>query len=676
MRRSSILSLLVALPAVVSAQSGATRPIVSGVNWHPAPATLTAQCDSSLARMRTRVAAAVSVPPQQRTIDNLKAIEGAVTSLGREVYPLTFLYYVAPDSALRAASVDCDQKVTNFWVEFSSNPDVYATAKSLADKNAGASADDRRLIALYVEFSKQSGGALDSTTRRHTTALFKRLYDLQRDFSIATSSDSTTILVTPAGIAGFPPQLVATLKRTPDSSYILPVNSATSALVMRSATNSDTRERYARAEARIGGPANVSRLSLALVLRDSIAHLMGVPNWATYQLQTKTAKTPARVLAFLNEIGTNLLPKARAEHAERAALKKASGDATPYRPWDYSFYGTLLRKQKYNIDEQEVREYFPVDRVVSGVLDIYSRLLGVRFAEIVPADAWAPGVREFAVSDSASGQTLGLIYLDLFPRPNKYNHFANWGLRSRIAKPDGTTDKTISVIVGNWPTPEPGKQALLSHGNVITFFHEFGHMMAGTLATSTYATNLSLRQDFVEAPSQMLENWMWQPEVLSLVSRNVKTGQPLPKSLIDRMIAAKHLSDGISGTAQVFYSMYDMTLAASPPTIDVSETWRTLFPKLTGSEAVPDGIPEANFGHLMGGYDAGYYGYLWSRVYAQDLFTRFEKEGILSPKTGAAYRRLILEPGGLREPDELLQAFLGRPLDYEAFYRDMGIQKR
>lgn len=403
---------------------------------------------------------------------------------------------------------------------------------------------------------------------------------------------------------------------------------------------------------------------------------MGVPNWATYQLQTKTAKTPARVLSFLNEIGTNLLPKARAEHAERAALKKASGDATPYRPWDYSFYGTLLRKQKYNIDEQEVREYFPVDRVVAGVLDIYSRLLGVRFAEMVPADAWAPGVREFAVSDSASGQTLGLIYLDLFPRPNKYNHFANWGLRSRIAKPGGTTDKTISVIVGNWPTPEPGKQALLSHGNVITFFHEFGHMMAGTLATSPYATNLSLRQDFVEAPSQMLENWMWQPEVLSLVSRNVKTGQPLPKSLIDRMIAAKHLSDGISGTAQVFYSMYDMTLAASPPTIDVSETWRTLFPKLTGSEAVPDGIPEANFGHLMGGYDAGYYGYLWSRVYAQDLFTRFEKEGILSPKTGAAYRRLILEPGGLREPDELLQAFLGRPLDYEAFYRDMGIQKR
>jgi thimet oligopeptidase len=173
----------------------------------------------------------------------------------------------------------------------------------------------------------------------------------------------------------------------------------------------------------------------------------------------------------------------------------------------------------------------------------------------------------------------------------------------------------------------------------------------------------------------MLENWMWRPEVLALVSRNVKTGQPLPKALIDRMIAAKHMSDGLNWTGQIFYALYDMTLASSPPSIDPTATWLELQPRVTANEPISYGYPEAAFGHLMSGYDAGYYGYLWSRVLAQDLFTRFNKEGLLSPSTGMAYRRTVLEPGGMREPDELLQDFLGRPLNYDAFYEDLGIKK-
>ena len=191
---------------------------------------------------------------------------------------------------------------------------------------------------------------------------------------------------------------------------------------------------------------------------------------------------------------------------------------------------------------------------------------------------------------------------------------------------------------------------------------------------SPYLTDLNLRQDFVEAPSQMLENWMWRPEILALVSRNVKTGQPLPKSLIDRMIAAKHMGDGLGGTGQIFYGLYDMTLATSPPSIDLTGTWNSLMSRVTVNEVVPAGYPESSFGHLMSGYDAGYYGYLWSKVLAQDLFTRFAKEGLLNPQTGMAYRRLVLEPGGLREPDEIIQDFLGRPLNYAAFYEEMGIK--
>ena len=664
------------VPSILSAQV-LRGPENAPPDWHPEPYKLTEQCDRALTRVRGQIAGALTTPLERRTFDyTLKPIELAVTNFAQEVYPLTFLYQVSPDSALRAASASCDQKVSSFYVEFSANPEIFATATALGIGNAGATPADRKLIALYRESGEHAGAGLDRETRRRTAALFKRLNDLQREFGIALGADTSTITVNSAGLAGLTPEFVATLKRTSSGDYSIPVNESTYSLVMRNASVSDTRERWLRAFVRVGGDANVVRLSKALAIRDSLARLMGVPNWATYQLQTKGAKTPDRVLKFLNDLDTTLLPKARAEFAERVELKKASGDATPYKPWDYQYYGAQLLKQKYSVDDKEVRQYFPVSHVIPAVMNIYSHLLGVRFIEYTKANAWAPDVRRFQVVDTATQKPLGTIFLDLYPRPNKYNHFAQWTLRSRISRADGSTDQMMGAIVGNWPTPAPGKPSLLSHGDVITFFHEFGHLMAATFAASPYLTNLNLRQDFVEAPSQMLENWMWRPEVLKLVSRNVATGKSLPADLIERMVAAKHMSDGLNGTTQVFYGLYDMTLATSPPTIDATALWYDLITKLTPGEAAPGGFPEGQFGHLMSGYDAGYYGYLWSKVYAQDLFTRFDREGLLDPKVGRAYRELVLEPGGLLEPDEILQNFLGRALSYDAFYTEMGITRQ
>jgi thimet oligopeptidase len=676
MRSSISLALLLCAPALAASQPAPNQQNAP-VNWHPTPTTLTAQCDATLTRARSGVAAALARPLAQRSFENsIKPVETAFVDFGQEVFPLTFLYNVAPDSGVRAASAACDSKVQSYLIELGANPEIYTTALAVQKAGGALTPADRKLVALYIEAGRHSGAGLDAATREHTTALFKRLNDLQRDFIIALGADTTSITVSPTGIAGFPQQFVATLKRNAAGDYIVPANEATYSLVMRNATSSATREKYYTTYQTIGGAANVQRLSTALILRDSLAHLMSVPNWATYQLQIKTARTPERVMSFLNELDANLLPKARAEHARMAALKLANGDSTAFRQWDVGYYSQMLRRQQYSVDEEKLRQYFPVDKVVAGVLGIYSHLFGLRFNEIKPSDAWAADVSEYQVTDTVSGKPLGVVYLDLFPRPNKFNHFADWSVRSRIARPDGTEDQTIGMIVGNWPTPEPGKPSLLSHGDVITFFHEFGHLVDGALARSPYLTDLNLRQDFVEAPSQMLENWMWQPEVLALVSRNVNSGEPLPKAVIDKMIAAKHMQDGIDGTAQLFYGLYDMTLATSSPNLDPTAIWMDLMPKVTGTAADGGGVPEASFGHLMSGYDAGYYGYLWSKVEAQDLFTRFEKEGFLNPTTGMAYRRLVLEPGGLREPDELLQDFLGRPMSYEAFYRDMGVQKK
>jgi thimet oligopeptidase len=455
----------------------------------------------------------------------------------------------------------------------------------------------------------------------------------------------------------------------------VPVDESTYGRFMGNASSGAARKRFLTAYGMRGGVKNVQRLQQAVAIRDQLANLLGYPSWAAYQLDAKMAKTPQRVEDLLNTVSTKLLPKANSEIAQLGSFKNAQGAAGPFERWDYTYYEDLFVKTKYNVDEDLVRQYFPIDHVIASVLGIYQKLLGVTFAQISPADAWAPGVLEYSITDTASGKPIGWFFLDLYPRPGKFEHFANFPLRPGRVLPDGSYQRPVSSIIGNWPVPSPGKPALLSHQDVITFFHEFGHLMHSTLSIAPYETlyGTGVRPDFVEAPSQMLENFMWQPSILKEVSSNVKTGAPLPDDLINKMIALKHVDDGYVWSSQAFYAQYDMTIHSSGPDINVDTTWFSLEKKMTPFAGIPGTHPEAGFGHLMGGYDAGYYGYLWSKVYAQDIFTRFQKEGLENPEVGMAYRKDILEPGATQEPDELVQNFLGRPMNPDAFYQDIGI---
>jgi thimet oligopeptidase len=582
------------------------------------------------------------------------------------------LLYISPDSAVRDASQACSQQLTNFYVDVSADADLYAANVAIRQSGKVTDVAGRKLLDLNIESGRHAGAGLDSQTRVRTTALFKRLYDQQRDFSIGIAGDKSTITISAAEAKGVSPQLLGTLKANVDGGYTIPVNEATVSAFMRTEPLSETRSRYQSAYFARGGAANVARLDTALAIRDSLARLFGFANWAEYNLDTHMVKEPARVVKFLDDIAIHLADSARSYTNRLAALKRASGDMSPFGTHDAAFYSAQLRRTQYDVDPEAVRQYFPVDHVMSAVFDIYSQMLGVTFSEMDAADAWAPGVREFVVSDTKTQKPLGWVYFDLYPRPNKYNHFAVFPMRSATYWPDGSVIRPVIAMIGNWPTPEPGKPSLLSHGDVDTFFHEFGHLMAGILVHVPYPTLVGLRQDFVEAPSQMLENWMWQPEVLARVSKNVTTGKPLPKDLIDRMIALRRLGEAQGNAQQAFYASYDMRLHMTRG-LETKATWDSLYKRIVPGPVLTGAYPAASFGHLMSGYDAGYYGYLWSKAYAQDLFTRFEKDGVLSPAAGMAYRTQILEPGGVREPDELLRMFLGRPLNYDAFYRDLGI---
>lgn len=661
------------VPSVIGAQ-GAPLPAATGLDFRPTAAGLLGGCRAAVAAARAEVAAIDASPEHARTFANtLGRAEQAGLVLADSAASYAFLYAVSPDSAVRDASQICSQQLANFGVDVGADPHIYAAAVALAKSGTLSDAAQRKVAELYVEQGRHAGAGLDSATRVRVTALFKRLNDVQRDFAVAIAADSTTIVISADEAKGLQPQILAALKPTDGGNYIVPVSEATIGPFLSTDASSAARARYFAAYFRRGGIGNVHRVDTALALRDTLATLFGFPNWAAYQLDTHMAKEPQRVTAFLDQIDTKLAPKAAEELGNLAAMKRQSGDNTPLTASDVGYYNAMLRRTKYKVDPEVVRQYFPVDQVVAGVFGIYQDLLGVKFDEITPADAWAPGVREFAVSDARTKKPLGWIFLDLFPRPNKYEHFATFPIRPAVYAPDGTVTRPVSAIIGNWPTAAPGKPALLSHNDVITFFHEFGHLMAATLVHVPYPVLGTLRQDFVEAPSQMLENWMWQPAVLARVSRNVTTGKPLPADLIQRMIALRQLGAGYQNSLQAFLAMYDMRLHTSPVPLDTKVTWDTVMTRMLPGIKFTGDYPVASFGHIMGGYDAGYYGYLWSKAYAQDLFTRFEKDGVMSRSAGMAYRHDILEPGGSREPDALLHSFLGRPLNYDAFYRNLGI---
>ncbi|MEA2664688.1 MAG: thimet oligopeptidase, partial [Candidatus Eremiobacteraeota bacterium] len=576
---------------------------------------------------------------------------------------------VSPDANVRAASLKCSTLESSVLSELSARPDLYRALAGAQASGTAKSPADAKLTQLWLTAAKRSGAGLPSAQRREFVALEQKLTDLQNRFQVNLGNDATTVAITAAQAAPLPPDFVAAaLKKSADGGYTVHVDESTIGPFMNNQTDPAARKAFYVAYQSRGGDANVQLLQSAIATRDRLAHLLGYQTWAAYVLADKMAGSPARVESFLARIDAAILPKARQERDELAQLKGA-----PLDQWDQGYYENQLRKSTYAVDQNEIKQYFPVPHVVESVFGIYQELLGVRFAR-VDVPVWQSQVQAYDVFDAATKRPLGRFYLDLYPRPGKYDHFANFPIVPRRVLPGGSVRLAESAIVGNWPQPAPGRPALLTHGDVETFFHEFGHNMAAMLADQPYQTLTSgFRQDFIEAPSQMLENWAWDPGILARVSRNVTTGRPLPDELIRKMIAARYVHYALLTTTQIQYATVDMKYHTTPPPVDATAVWKATVAQTTPNGFVEGTHPESAFGHLMGGYDAGYYGYLWSKVYAQDMFSRFQSQGLTNPAAGMAYRRDILAPARLQEPDQEVGAFLGRPMNPDAFYRELGI---
>lgn len=608
---------------------------------------------------------------------DLRAIEDALAGLEEGLVAQRLLVSVSEDGGVREASANCGQEMEELRLATVGNPRIHAIALNAARRASRPA--DAQLARAYIEAGNRAGANLPDQARAQVKDLLEQIGRLESEYQQSLAEDRTSIQITAAEGASLPPGLLATLEKNPDG-YVVPVHLGTWELFMKNAASADARRRFLLAFYDRGGGANSARVIEAVRLRAQIAQLSGFDSWAAYQLDTQMAKTSERALALVTEVGTKLLPKSREEIATLSALKAKSGDATPFAAWDYLYYQEQLERERFALDSEQVRQYFPVQHVIRAVMDLYQGILGVKFHPVAPAQAWAADVQQLRITDAKSDVTLGWAYLDLAPRPAKFLRPASFPLRAGRYLDDGTYRTPLSAIIGNGPAAAAGGPALFTHKDAVDFFHEFGHLMHTTLSRTRYASlyGARVRDDFVEAPSQMLENWMWNRQVLRRVSKHVDTGKALPDALIDRLLERKHAADGVFWTRQAFLAAYDLALhsGTDKQAPDPDALWFELMPRYTALPAPGGTHPAASFMPVMGGYDAGYYGYLWSRVYAQDMFTAFERDGLENPAVGARYRREILEPGATAEPEELLRNFLGRPLSYAAFYEDVGMKQR
>jgi thimet oligopeptidase len=351
-------------------------------------------------------------------------------------------------------------------------------------------------------------------------------------------------------------------------------------------------------------------------------------------------------------------------------------NATELKAWDIRYFENQVKKVDYALDEETVRDYLPKDTVMAGLFEIYSTLLGVNFEEVKDGHVWGPEVKLYAIRDRETHFVIGYFYTDFVPREGKYGHAAAFPLLLGRATSAGNYSTPVSAIVANFTPPANCRPSLLTHSELDTVFHEFGHIMHQTLTHAPYGflSGSAVAQDFVEAPSQMLENWVWDPSILKRVSGHYSDSkQKMPDDMIAKIVASRDFNRGYFYSRQLSLGLTDMALHTAQGPVDVTQTCQRIHKDVMGFDAVAGSHFCAGFGHLMGGYDAGYYGYLWSEVFAVDMFTAFEKDGLLSSKTGGRYRDTILEQGNMLDAVDLLTEFLGRAPNNSAFLKKLRI---
>jgi Zn-dependent oligopeptidase len=608
----------------------------------------------------------------------------------------TLLGYIAKDPIVRQGSNDCEASAKKFAIETFSRSDLYIRFQNFRNSEKGRKlqGEDKKLLDDYYTAFLQNGvDIVDPAKRQRISELSKQISDLEIEFNKNVRDDKRFVQLDQSELSGLPPDWIASLKKANNNKYIVTTEYPDYFPFMKNAKSQNARKRlYEQFNIR-GGKRNIEILEKTLQMRSELAQLMGFQSHAdkVFALDGRMATSVGQVRKFIDDLAAQLTPYLDTNLNDLRKLKCKETkckdwDEIEVHPWDVAYYLNQLERSVANVDPEVVKAYFPMDTVVRGTFQIYQTLLGLTFDKLANVNVWDESVEVYAVRDTVSKEVLGNFYLDMFPRDGKYGHAAVSGVFKPKYLGKGQYQKSLAVMMCNFPRPTAEMPSLLRHSEVETFFHEFGHVMADIVARTRYYSHgagsiynergTGLARDFVEAPSQMLENWVWKAESLAMLSGHYKTGEKLPKDMLENMLKLKNVANGYVNIRQLTTASIDLDYHTAKQPIDSTGVWNDRVKSMTKITPMKGVYSQASFGHIMGGYDVGYYGYMWSRVYAEDMFSVFEKQGILNPRTGMHYRKQILEPAGTRSGAESLKSFLGREPNPEAFLRSLGIEPK
>lgn len=629
-------------------------------------------------KLEKDLAALIAIPQAERTFENtIMGYERAFDNYGNALGMSGFLSYVSTDKQFRDAANDLQMQISQYMVDVATRRDVYKAIREYTDTNPRLDPVQAKLVKEMLIGFKNSGMDLNDADLEKFKALNKEKAEHIIKFDKNIQEYKDPLAVTQEQLQGLGEDYIQKLSKTDDGKYLVTLDYPDYVPFMQNADDEQARKELEFKFNRRGGQENVDLLEKTLTLRREIARLLGYKNHAELRLEDRMAKNPKTVMAFLKDLQKKLKPLGKKEDKEMIAYKnsKTGKNSRTLYSWESGYWSNKFRKENLELDSEKIKEYFPSQVVIDGMLDLFGGVFGITF-EPVNIPVWHPDVKAFKIKDKASGELVAYFYMDLYPREGKYKHAACFGLVEGEEKQDGTYQNPFVAIVANLNKPSGDTPSLLKHSEVETLFHEFGHVLHNALTKAKYSafSGTSVSWDFVEAPSQMLERWAWDPQVLKKISRHYQTGESLPDDLIKRMIAAKNFGAGGMYLRQDFFAQYDMTLHTADTTPDTTKLYFELTKKIRGLPLTKGTIPQASFGHIMGGYDAGYYGYLWSEVIAEDFFGEFKKNGIFNPETGLKFRREILEKGGTLDEEKMVENFLGRPADNKPFLKSIGLE--
>ncbi len=655
--------------------------------WEKTPAQIQATTETAIAVGDARLDIIARRKPEKRNFQNtVAALDYAYYPVIGASYRLNLIDETSPDEAMRDAAHAATKRLQKWFVDTSFRQDVYQAVKAVADAKPDISGEDAKYLKTVLRDYRRNGMELPAEKRQQLQDLKNRLNELQLEFQTNITKADALVEFTREELKGASEDFLTNKEILgEDGRYRVNANVTWQVLeILENVRSEASRKRLSIARSSRAMKENTPLFTDILKVRAQIARLLGYDNWADYRIEIKMAKDGKTAYAFLQDLSSGLAPKFEQELATFTRLKAAeTGDAdAQIRYWDIPYYKNQLKKNRYQIDTEKLKVFFELEHTLNGMFAVFEELFGIEIRSVEAPYKWIDDLRLYAITDTASGAPLGLIYMDMFPREGKYNHFAQFGITPGKRLPDGKYQRPVVALICNFPPPANGKPSLLTYDHVETLFHEFGHALHSVLTQANYAefSGTAVPRDFVEAPSQMLENWVRDKKILDRFAIDYRDGKSrIPSDTLDKMEAARLATIGTQYRRQLGFGLLDLAIHMTTDE-KVFDNFVAVTNKIMSDTYVT--VPQntglvASFGHLGGGYDAGYYGYAWADAISADMASVFKKApgGLMDKTVGMRLRNEIYARGGSREIKDSIRAFLQRESSLEPFFEFIGLKK-